>query len=123
MLKDLSLALKEMSAAGLEVTDAESLRRHYARTCMEWANRLESNRDRAISIIGERRLRIWEIYLAGCAHAFSHSWINIYQVLARKGTSSTANSLPLTREYMYGGNESQYQAPSEAQSLQPKMNV
>ncbi len=122
-LPHLSLALKEMSAAGLEVTDAESLRRHYARTCMEWANRLESNRDRAISIIGERRLRIWEIYLAGCAHAFSHSWINIYQVLARKGTSSTANSLPLTREYMYGGNESQYQAPSEAQSLQPKMNV
>jgi len=104
-LPHLSLALKEMSAAGLEVTDAESLRRHYARTCFEWANRLESNRDRAIAVAGERRLRIWEIYLAGCAHAFSHSWINIYQVLARKGTSSTANASPLTREYMYGGHE------------------
>ena len=31
-LPHLSLALKEMSGAGLEVTDAESLRRHYART-------------------------------------------------------------------------------------------
>ena len=71
-LPHLGLALKEMSVAGLEVTDAESLRRHYALTCHEWACRLESNRDRAIAIAGERRIRIWEIYLAGCAHAFSH---------------------------------------------------
>lgn len=102
-LPHLSLALKEMSAAGLEVTDAESLRRHYARTCHEWANRLESNRDRAIFIVGDRRFRIWEIYLAGCAHAFSHGWINIYQVLACKAANSAANPLPLTREYMYDG--------------------
>ena len=100
-LPHLSLALKEMAAAGLEVTDVESLRRHYARTCHEWANRLESNRDRAIASAGERRFRIWEIYLAGCAHAFSHEWINIYQVLACKAKNSTAFPLPLTREYMY----------------------
>ena len=100
-LPHVSLALKEMSAAGLEVTDAESLRRHYALTCHEWASRLESNRDRAIAIAGERRVRIWEIYLAGCAHAFSHEWINIYQVLAHKGKNAAAIPLPLTREYMY----------------------
>ncbi len=100
-LPHLSLALKEMSAAGLEVTDVESLRRHYALTCHEWASRLESNRDRAISIAGERRVRIWEIYLAGCAHAFSHEWINIYQVLACKAKNTASIPLPLTREYMY----------------------
>ena len=90
-------------AAGFEVTDAESLRRHYARTCHEWVNRLESNRDRAIAIAGERRFRIWEIYLAGCAYAFSHGWINIYQVLACKAKNTAAIPLPLTREYMFGG--------------------
>ena len=102
-LPHLSLALKEMSAARLEVADVESLRRHYARTCHEWASRLESNSDRAIAIADERRVRIWEIYLAGCAHAFSHGWINVYQVLACKSKNTAANPLPLTREYMYRG--------------------
>jgi cyclopropane-fatty-acyl-phospholipid synthase len=102
-LPHLSLALKEMSAAGLEVADVESLRRHYARTCHEWASRLESNREHAIAIADERRVRIWEIYLAGCAHAFSHEWINVYQILACKSKNTAANPLPLTREYMYSG--------------------
>ncbi|MGB8410609.1 MAG: cyclopropane-fatty-acyl-phospholipid synthase family protein, partial [Gallionella sp.] len=100
-LPHLSLALKEMSAAGLEVTDVESLRRHYAFTCHEWTNRLESNRDRAVAIAGERRFRIWAAYLAGSAHAFAHGWINIYQVLACKAVNIAAEPLPLTREYMY----------------------
>jgi cyclopropane-fatty-acyl-phospholipid synthase len=100
-LPHLSLALREMSAAGLEVADVESLRRHYARTCHEWASRLEANRERAIAITDERRVRIWESYLAGSAHAFSHGWINIYQVLARKAKSTAPIQLPMTREYMY----------------------
>jgi cyclopropane-fatty-acyl-phospholipid synthase len=100
-LPHLSLTIKEMAAAGLEVTDAESLRRHYALTCYEWANRIESNRDHAIAIAGERRFRIWGVYLAGCAHAFSHEWINIYQVLACKAKNTASIPLPLTREFMY----------------------
>ncbi len=100
-LPHLALALKEMSAAGLEVTDVESLRRHYARTCHEWATRLETNRDHAITLAGGKRFRIWEIYLAGCAHAFSHGWINIYQVLACKAGITATHPLPLTRDYMY----------------------
>ena len=100
-LPHLSLALKEIARAGLEVTDVESLRRHYARTCHEWASRLESNREQAIAIVGDKRVRIWEIYFAGCAHAFSHEWINIYQVLTCKGKGSAKIPLPLMREYMY----------------------
>jgi cyclopropane-fatty-acyl-phospholipid synthase len=100
-LPHLTLAIKEMSASGLEVTDVESLRRHYARTCREWADRLESNRDRAIKLAGERRFRIWEIYLAGCAYGFANGWINIYQLLACKAKNIKAAPLPLTREYMY----------------------
>jgi len=62
--------LREMANAGLEVADAESLRRHYAHTCLEWARRLEQNREQAIAAAGEKRYRIWQIYLAGCAHGF-----------------------------------------------------
>ena len=99
-LPHLSLVLREMAGAGLEVADAESLRRHYARTCLEWAKRLEQNREQAIAAAGDKRYRIWQVYLAGCAHGFEHEWMNIYQVLARK-EGSAFNSLPLTRDYMY----------------------
>ena len=99
-LPHLSLVLREMALAGLEVADAESLRRHYARTCLEWAKRLEQNREQAITAAGDKRYRIWQVYLAGCAHGFEHEWMNIYQVLARK-QGGAFNPLPLTRDYMY----------------------
>jgi cyclopropane-fatty-acyl-phospholipid synthase len=100
-LPHVALALKEMAGAGFEVADVESLRRHYARTCHEWADRLEAHRERAIAIAGEKRFRIWEIYLAGCAYAFAEGWINIYQALACKAKAGSESPLPLTRDYMY----------------------
>jgi cyclopropane-fatty-acyl-phospholipid synthase len=105
-LPHISLVLREMARAGLESTDIESLRRHYARTCLEWARRLERNRERAVASAGEKRYRIWQIYLAGCAHGFANEWMNIYQVLARK-EGAASNPLPLTRDYMYGGPQGQ----------------
>lgn len=100
-LPHLSLALKEMSQAGLEVVDVESLRRHYARTCEAWSNKLESHRHLAVGIAGERRYRIWQIYLAGCAYGFSNGWMNLYQVLCSKADNSALAQHPLTREHMY----------------------
>jgi len=100
-LPHIGLVLREMSAAGLETVDVESLRRHYAKTTAIWADRLEANRERARSIAGEKRYRIWAIYLAGCAFGFAHDWINIYQVLGCKADGAGANPLPLTRDYMY----------------------
>ena len=100
-LPHVSVVLREMTRAGLEAADVESLRRHYARTCFEWARRLEANRDLAIASAGDRRYRIWQVYLAGCAHGFDHGWMNIYQVLARKA-GDALNPLPMTRDYMYG---------------------
>lgn len=98
-LPHIALVLQEMSAAGLEVADVESLRRHYARTCHEWAARLEKNRDEAVRLAGEKRFRIWEIYLAGCAYGFANGWMNLYQVLGCKAAGR--NPLPLTRDYIY----------------------
>lgn len=100
-LPHLAVVLKYMSAAGLEVTDVESLRRHYARTCHEWADRLERNVKRAVAIAGDRRLRIWQIYLAGCAYGFAKGWMNVYQVLGCNAGNFESAQLPSTREYMY----------------------
>ncbi len=101
-LPHISLVMSEMSEAGFEVTDVESLRRHYARTCARWAENIEKNRDEAMRIAGEKRYRIWSIYLAGCAFGFERDWMNIYQVLAVK--ARRPNPLPLTRDWIYRPN-------------------
>lgn len=98
-LAHISLVLREMAIAGFEVVDIESLRRHYAKTCAEWADRLAAHRERALATAGERCVRIWEIYLAGCAFGFQRSWMNVYQILGCKADGG--NSLPMTRDYMY----------------------
>ena len=103
-LPHVALAISELSAAGLELTDAESLRRHYARTLWFWSDGFEANLARARELAGERRARIWRVYLAGCAHAFAHGWINIYQLQAikpRGDRDSAFSPLPLSREYLY----------------------
>jgi cyclopropane-fatty-acyl-phospholipid synthase len=100
-LPHVSLVMQEMATEALDVVDVESLQRHYAKTCAFWAQRLERNRDRAIALAGERRYRIWSVYLQGCAHGFSKGWMTIYQVLACKAGEPGLNRLPLTREYMY----------------------
>ncbi len=100
-LPHLSLVIKEMGAAGLEVMDVETLRLHYAETLTHWSRRLEANRERAREHAGDKRLRIWRLYLAGCAHAFRRGWVSIQQVLASKSDDPTRAALPWTRDYIY----------------------
>lgn len=100
-LPHVSLAIRELSAAGLELVDAESLRRHYALTLRHWSDAFEPRLEQLEALAGAQRARIWRIYLAGCAHAFAHGWINIYQLLAIRGERGSS-PLPLTRDYMYG---------------------
>ena len=100
-LPHVSLALREMSSAGLEVMDIETLRLHYAKTLWHWSERLEANLDRAQEYAGDKRLRIWRAYLAGCAHAFAQRWVSIHQMLAVKTGDPTNNPLPWSRDWIY----------------------
>ncbi len=103
-LPHVALAVKELSVAGLELADAESLRRHYALTLSAWSKAFERHFDALRQIAGERKARIWRVYLAGCAWAFAQGWVNIYQLLAVKpqaGPMGQESPLPLSREYMY----------------------
>jgi len=100
-LPHLSLVIREMGAAGLEVMDSETLRQHYAKTLQHWSGRLESSLVQARRMVDEKRLRIWRTYLAGCAHAFAQGWVSIQQVLAVKTADPRVNPLPWTRDYMY----------------------
>ena len=100
-LPHLSLVTRQMSEANLEVMDVESLRLHYAKTLWAWSEALEQNLEQARRLAGDRRVRIWRTYLAGCAHAFEQRWVTIQQVLAVKSTDARRNPLPWSRAYMY----------------------
>jgi cyclopropane-fatty-acyl-phospholipid synthase len=97
-LPHISLALKEMCAGGLEPVDAENLRRHYAMTLTHWSRRFEDAGHRLADLVGEKRYRIWRVFLAGSAEGFGQHHLSLFQVLAVRAGS---NALPLTRDYMY----------------------
>jgi cyclopropane-fatty-acyl-phospholipid synthase len=99
-LPHVSLAIRELSRAGLELVDAESLRPHYAMTLGHWSASFERQFDELARLAGPQRARIWRVYLAGCAHAFARGWINIYQLLAVRSDRGL-NPLPLTRDDIY----------------------
>ena len=100
-LPHLALAVREMSAAGFEVFDVESLRPHYALTLSRWSQRLEAQLQAAAREVAERTLRVWRVYLAGCSHGFAQGWMNLYQLLGSRQAAPGATELPLTRRWMY----------------------
>ena len=101
-LPHLSLAVREMQAAGLEVLDVENLRRHYARTLALWSDNYETHGEAIRATVDDSTYRVWRIYLAGCAHAFAQDWVSLYQVLACKsGSDARLNPTPWSRAWMY----------------------
>jgi cyclopropane-fatty-acyl-phospholipid synthase len=99
-LPHISLALESMQMGGLEAVDVESLRRHYAHTLDIWADNFEAKAEEAKKLVDDEKFRIWRVYLAGCAYAFEHDDVSLYQVVCRKAGRS-ATTLPWSRRYMY----------------------
>jgi cyclopropane-fatty-acyl-phospholipid synthase len=86
----LSRILSAVEGAGLEPTHAEGFREDYARTLREWESRLDANHGRALELAGPERLRVWRVYLRGARRGFESGFTSVYQVLARRPTSSRA---------------------------------
>ncbi|MCP1604633.1 C17 cyclopropane fatty acid synthase CfaB [Pseudomonas citronellolis] len=100
-LPHLSLAVARMSEAGLEVVDVEGLRLHYARTLDFWSASLEAKLAEAAKLVPEQALRIWRLYLAGCAYGFKKGWINLHQILASKPHADGSHEVPWSRGDIY----------------------
>ena len=81
--------------------DVEMLREHYALTLRQWVRRLEAARARAEALVGEQTFRVWRLYMAGSAHAFSVGRLTIAQTLLAKPDRHGRVSLPLTRADLY----------------------
>ena len=99
-LAHLATVVRTMQEGGLEVRDVENLRRHYARTCAAWTDNFEANAERIRTLTDEKRFRIWHVYLAGCAYAFAHDRISLYQIVCGKAGQDPA-TMPWSRRYMY----------------------
>ena len=105
-LVHVSRVIREMASQDLETLDTESLRPHYAKTLWHWVSRLEANAVRARELVGERRYRVWRIYMAGSAHAFERGWISIFQILGAKPLADGSLPYPLTRAHVYAADKS-----------------
>ncbi|MEX6500639.1 C17 cyclopropane fatty acid synthase CfaB [Pseudomonas zhanjiangensis] len=100
-LPHLATMVTLLSDAGLEVVDVENLRLHYARTLEHWSERLEARLEQAAQLVPEQALRIWRLYLAGCAYGFAHGWMSLHQILAVKPHADGSHDLPWTRADLY----------------------
>lgn len=100
-LPHLAMISAHLSDSGLELVDVESLRLHYAMTLRHWSARLEKRLAAAQALVSGQSLRIWRLYLAGCAYAFAKGWINVHQLLAVKPLADGGHDLPLTRADLY----------------------
>ena len=82
----------------LQITDMETLRRHYQRTLEIWDKNFNAARDKVQEMMGERFCRMWDLYLQACAASFESGNIDVIQYLLTKGPSG--ENLPMTRAYM-----------------------
>ncbi len=113
-LTHISDELAKVALAGLEDVDVENLRPHYARTLWAWSDALESQLEAARATLkpglqGDKSLRAYRIYLAGCALGFEQGWISLHQALLQHRASGRQDELdnpsgqafPWRRDYIY----------------------
>jgi cyclopropane-fatty-acyl-phospholipid synthase len=94
-------ALSEVTAAieqeGIEQTDIEVWRHHYAMTLRHWHDRFVARIDEARALYDERFCRMWRFYLIASEMSFIEGHQVVFQVqLARR-----KDAVPLTRDYLY----------------------
>ncbi len=99
-LPHIATVLRTLQEGGLEAFDIENLRRPYARTCGLWSERFEAKAAALRAMVDEKTWRIWRVYLAGCAWAFEHDEIALFQVLCRP-SGRAASELPWSRGWLY----------------------
>jgi cyclopropane-fatty-acyl-phospholipid synthase len=73
----------------------ENLREHYARTLAAWSANLNAHWDEAVKEVGERRARIWKLYLAGSQWGFDRNNIQLHQILGVKLGPDHVSGMPL----------------------------
>ena len=68
--------------------DVESLRMHYYKTLIKWAENFEKNTDKVREMFDEKFVRMWRMYLYSCAACFYTGVIDLHQIVFTKGVNN-----------------------------------
>ena len=98
-LLDLADTISSMQRAGFEVRDVENLREHYATTLRAWVSNLDSNWDAAVELVGERRARVWQLYMSGSINGFVDGGLQLHQTLGVKAADGRSGMPPTRRSW------------------------
>ncbi len=96
MLPSLREMITDMTEDNFHVQDVENLRMHYNMTLLEWDKNFRAQLDKVRTRFDERFIRMWDLYLNGCAAGFYTGMMDLHQILVTKGVN---NKLPITRWY------------------------
>jgi cyclopropane-fatty-acyl-phospholipid synthase len=119
-LDDIGHTLAAMEDAGFEVVDVQSLRPHYALTLEHWFARYRAQREQVARFVPERTLRVWDLYLSGCARAFAQGLVGVHQVLLAKPDHEGHIGAAFTREAMALPQRGRARAPRAAGPYEPR---
>jgi len=79
----------------IEPRHGENLREHYAMTLRDWGANLDANWAEAVDEVGERRARVWRLYMAASRVGFDVNRIQLHQVLGVKLGRRGVSGMPL----------------------------
>lgn len=93
----LSEVAQRIEKTGLQMSDLEIWRVHYAETLRHWNQRFQSHRGDIAARLGEQFCRMWEFYLVGSAAVFRWGDLVVFHLQIAKRN----DTVPLTRNYLY----------------------
>jgi cyclopropane-fatty-acyl-phospholipid synthase len=91
--------ISSMQNHEFEPRHEENLREHYAMTLRDWGVNLQAHWEEAVSEVGLRRARVWELYMAASRVGFDLNNIQLHQVLGVKLASGGVSGFPLRPAY------------------------
>ena len=74
----------QASDCGFELLTAENFRPHYVRTLKDWISRMESRKERLLSLVSEDVFRIYHVFFIGSMISFRQKEISLFQNLFYK---------------------------------------
>lgn len=80
-------AIQEALYHGFQVVEVKEESHDYELTMLNWAQRLDRNREKIVAGWGEELYRRFRVFFWGGVHAFRNDWIQAYHVVARRGAN------------------------------------
>ena len=94
--KSFSSVIPAIERSGLILADVDIWRKMYHFTLLEWHKNFMEKKKEITKIMGEKFIRVYRIYLWGCAQAFLHDLQVMQLTLTKK-----IDTVPITKNYLF----------------------